>query len=69
MATRILIVKADNPTLFVEIYNPDPAEDDYNGSCSRCTWTVAQAYSFGGADLTGAIQEAAVHIDHQHKEV
>lgn len=60
---RVLVVADANPALFVELAGDDDA--NWDGPCSGCDYTPGE----GGTrfnDLTDAVQDAIVHLDHHH---
>lgn len=58
---RVLVVSDRDPALAVT----DEDEPSWDGPCSGCGWTA----TYGGTrhtTLDDAVQDAIVHLDHQH---
>lgn len=65
---HLRITHERDSTFFIEVFTPDPADDNYDGNCPRCPFTISE----GGTrttDLADAVMAADVHLDYHHPEV
>jgi hypothetical protein len=60
---RLTITNDQDPKLFIEL--DEDGEGNWDGRCAGCDYTVSE----GGTrfnDLSDAVHDAMVHLDHHH---
>lgn len=62
---RILVFADDHRDRWVELIDVDPAEGDWDGDCTGCSWTIRGERGFYPSKVS-ALAMAEVHVDQDH---